>query len=528
MAIDEKHHDAKAGISARDDREHYTCIVMGAGLSGMATAIQLKRKFGLEDVLVYEKTDDVGGTWNVNLYPGAASDIPITFYSFSFYPAYQMKSDWASQEAIKTYLHEVRDKFDLHNVVYHTAVEEARFSREDGLWHLRVKNVETGQTRHRTCNILFACLGGLTVPQDPPFDPSSFEGEIFHTAQWPKRYDLTGKDVVVVGNGCSAAQVVPAICKTVKSVTQVARSRQAYLPRPPLPEGPFIRFLINYVWGIGWLIRTAMFFVMEQGFIASDIEKGAKDRAHLGKSSSPDRYWAVLEPDHEVSAKRRVYDMGYVQSLNEPNVELIPDDAVVRAEGKKVYTRGGRELTADFVVLATGFKVRDYMFPLKVINGEGESLQDRMDKSGSKVFQGTTISSYPNFFWLMGPNTTTGHSSVVFTSECQLSLAFHMIRPVLEALSGAPKLLKPAPYVEVKKEAEDERYAELRKEMRKKTWEIDNGVSWYTDKKSGLCTALYPWSQIHFWRRCTFPDYGDFKWSHCARGSSWRSWLGFY
>lgn len=86
-------------------------------------------------------------------------------------------------------------------MVYRTVVEEARFSRQDGLWHLRVKDLETGQTRARTCNILFACLGGLTVPQDPPFDPSAFKGDIFHTAQWPKEYDLAGKDVVVVGNG---------------------------------------------------------------------------------------------------------------------------------------------------------------------------------------------------------------------------------------------------------------------------------------------------------------------------------------
>ena len=184
------------------------------------------------------------------------------------------------------------------------------------------------------------------------------------------------------------------------------------------------------------------------------------------------------------------------------------------------------------------------MFPLKIFNSEGESFQERMDQTGSKVFQGTVVSSFPNLFILMGPNTTTGHSSVVFTSECQLSLAFHMMRPVLEALRNRNDRHRrhgqlngddnnkgqqqPAPYVEVTRAAEDARYAELRKEMKKKTWETNHGVSWYTDKKTGLCTALYPWSQIHFWRRCTFPDYGDFKWSHCARGSVWRSWLGFY
>ncbi|KWU42716.1 FAD/NAD(P)-binding domain-containing protein, partial [Rhodotorula sp. JG-1b] len=483
-----------------------------------------------------EKTGDIGGTWNVNLYPGAASDIPITFYSFSFYPAYRVKSDWASQPLIKEYLHEVRDKFHLHNIVYRTAVEEARFSRADGLWHLKVKDLKTGQTRTRTCNILFACLGGLTVPQDPPFDPAAFTGEIFHTAQWPKEYDLTGKDVVVVGNGCSAAQIVPDVCHAAKTVTQVARSRQAYLPRPPLPEGPLIRLLIKYIWGVRTLFLALMassVFFASHALVRAERRFAPADSIQAG---SPNRYWDVLEPDHEVSAKRRVYDMGYIRSLNEPNVELIADDAVVRAEGDKVYTRGGRELRADVVVLATGFKVRDYMFPLKIFNSEGESFQERMDQTGSKVFQGTVVSSFPNLFILMGPNTTTGHSSVVFTSECQLSLAFHMIRPVLEALRDNRKgdvdnnkgQQQPAPYVEVTRAAEDARYAELRKEMKKKTWETNHGVSWYTDKKTGLCTALYPWSQIHFWRRCTFPNYGDFKWSHCARGSVWRSWLGFY
>lgn len=142
------------------------------------------------------------------------------------------------------------------------------------------------------------------------------------------------------------------------------------------------------------------------------------------------------------------------------------------------------------------------MFPLQVFNSEGEALQDRMNATGSKVYQGTVVSAFPNFFWLMGPNTTTGHSSVVFTSECQLSLAFHMLRPVLEALApgpkrGAPRLPTspiasssgPVPYVEVTPDAEAAQYAELRKEMRNKTWETNGGVSWYTDKQSGLCTV---------------------------------------
>lgn len=128
---------------------------------------------------------------------------------------------------------------------------------------------------------------------------------------------------------------------------------------------------------------------------------------------------------------------------------------------------------------------------MKVINSEGESLQERMEATGVKTYQGTVVSSFPNFIWCLGPNTATNHSSVLFTTEAQIALAFHLIRPVLAKLagSGGIKLLKPAPYVEVRREAEDRYYAELRERMKGMVWENKGGVAWYVDKATGLCTV---------------------------------------
>ncbi|GAA5843386.1 hypothetical protein JCM9279_002085 [Rhodotorula babjevae] len=537
MAISEKQplipHTFKQS-SAPDAKSHYTAIVMGAGLSGMASAIQLKRKLGLDDVLVYEKTSDVGGTWNVNRYPGAACDIPFTFYSFSFYPAYHAKSDWAGQADILDYLHEVQDKFNLRNIVFRTAVETATFSRDDGLWHLTVRDDETGEVRKRTCNILLSCLGGLTIPNDPPFDPKDFNGEVFHSARWRQDVDIKGKDVVVVGNGCSAAQIVPEIVKECHSVTQIARSRQTFFKRIPTPDGPFVRFLMRWLPGFGFLLRCATFFIIETLFRIMDLKKGAKDRRNAVKElreymheKAPKKYWKDLEPDFDIAAKRRVFDSGYYESLGAPNMELIADDTVTSVSGDKVMTKAGRTVRADVIVLATGFKVRDFLFPLKVINDKGVSLQERLNATGVKTYQSTLASDFPNFFWIMGPNSATGHSSVLFTSEAQLNLVFHLVRPLLNELRKNPKS-RPAPYVEVTTEAEDRLYARLRAEMKKKIWEKDGGVSWYVDQKTGLCTTLYPYSQVHFWRSCTFPRYGDFKWTKASSPATWRSYLGYY
>ncbi|GAA5938055.1 hypothetical protein JCM3775_005325 [Rhodotorula graminis] len=537
MALSEKQplipHTFKQS-SAPDAKSHYTAIVMGAGLSGMASAIQLKRKLGLEDVLVYEKTSDVGGTWNVNRYPGAACDIPFTFYSFSFYPAYHAKSDWAGQADILDYLHEVQDKFNLRNIVFRTAVETATFSRDDGLWHLTVRDDETGEVRKRTCNILLSCLGGLTIPNDPPFDPKDFNGEVFHSARWRQDVDIKDKDVVVVGNGCSAAQIVPEIVKECHSVTQIARSRQTFFKRIPTPDGPFVRFLMRWLPGFGFLLRCATFFIIETLFRIMDLKKGAKDRRNAVKElreymheKAPKKYWKDLEPDFDIAAKRRVFDSGYYESLGAPNMELIADDTVTSVKGDKVMTKAGRTVRADVIVLATGFKVRDFLFPLKIVNDKGVSLQDRLNATGVKTYQSTLVSEFPNFFWIMGPNSATGHSSVLFTSEAQLNLVFHLVRPLLKQLRKNPKG-RPAPYVEVTSEAEDRVYARLRAEMKKKIWEKDGGVSWYVDQKTGLCTTLYPWSQVHFWRSCTFPRFGDFKWTKAGPPASWRSYLGWY
>ncbi|GAA5966609.1 hypothetical protein JCM21900_001468 [Sporobolomyces salmonicolor] len=509
-------------VSARDSKSHYGVIIMGAGLSGMAAAIQIKRKMGFEDVLVYEKSGDVGGTWNYNRYPGAACDIPFTFYSFSFAPAYNASSQWAGQKEILTYLHDVQHRFSLNNIVFRTAVESARFSRETGLWTLSIRDLATNTTRTRTCNVLISCLGGLSIPNEPPFDPKEFSGEVWHSARWREDVSLKGKDVVIVGNGCSAAQIVPEIVNQAGTVTQIARSRQSVIRRIPTPDNWFLRFLMRYLPGVGFIVRALIFFVMESFFKITDIEKGQKyrdktvrDTIEYIKETAPQKYWEVLKPDFDVAAKRRVFDSGYYASLNAPNMELIADDTVTTVKGDKVFTKNGRVVKADVIVLATGFRVHDYLFPVKIINDKGVQLQDQLSGNGIKTFQSTLVHDFPNFFWIMGPQSATGHSSVLFTSECQITLTFRLLAPILAKLRK-PQLFIPAPFVEVTKEAEDEFMVDIRREMKKKVWEKDGGVSWYVDPRTGLCHTLYPYSQIKFWARCTFMRLKNkFVWTGC-------------
>ncbi|KAK4047415.1 hypothetical protein OIV83_005462 [Microbotryomycetes sp. JL201] len=492
----------KQQVGARDDKEHYGVIILGAGVSGLAANIQLQQKLGFGDI--FEKSSEIGGTWNHNRYPGAACDIPLSFYSFSFAPPYNISTQWAGQAQILRYLHEVQDRFKIYNIVFNTLVTEASFSRDSGLWTVKVKNLGTGEERVRTCNVLVSAVGGLANPNLPPFDPSLFDGPVFHSAEWDQSVSLKDKRVVIVGNGCSAAQIVPEIQNEVAKVTQIARSRQAILRRPDLPDGPWINFCRNYVPGFDFVFRAMLFLLFEMSFKISDLVRGKSmrdsvlaDTEKYMRETAPKKYWNDLQPDFDIAAKRRIFDSGYYKALNNPKVELIQDDYVVSAKGHEVITKGGKRVPADIVVLCTGFRTQEFLFPLK-ISADGTSLQQRLKDTNVANFRGTMVAGFPNFFWMMGPNTATGHSSVIFTTECQITMMLKLVKPILTKISKV-ELQLPAPTVDVKPEAQRQFNDAVRAEMKNKVWEKNGGISWYVDQKTGLCTMLYPWSQIHFW-----------------------------
>ncbi len=202
-------------------------------------------------------------------------------------------------------LKDVQKQYALSNIRFLTMATEARHSRADGLWHVTLRDLQTGQVRQRTCNFLFSCQGVLTIPNDPHFDTADFAGQVFHSAEWDKSVDLEGKDVVVVGNGCTAAQVIPSIVDQTKSLTQICRSTQCILPKAEVPG--WAKFGMKWVPGVSgpyntsaprrheltpprvsqfhYLWRWFIFIYTELGFLVSDVERGVAKRAELFNSA---------------------------------------------------------------------------------------------------------------------------------------------------------------------------------------------------------------------------------------------------
>ncbi|MBO0880049.1 MAG: NAD(P)/FAD-dependent oxidoreductase, partial [Mycobacterium sp.] len=193
----------------------YDTIVVGAGFSGIGTAIKLDRA-ELGDYLLIEAGDEVGGTWYWNTYPGIAVDIPSFVYQFSF----EQRPDWSRTYArgneLKAYAEHCVDKYGIRpKIKFNTKVLGAEFDDERSMWR-----VQTDPGGDVTARFLINATGLLTVPNLPDIDGvDSFGGVTMHTARWDHAQDLTGKRVAVIGTGASAIQVIPEIAPIVKQLT---------------------------------------------------------------------------------------------------------------------------------------------------------------------------------------------------------------------------------------------------------------------------------------------------------------------
>src|SRR5512139_2633385 len=200
--------------------QELAAVIVGAGFSGLCAGIQL-RKAGIDDFVILEKAQGVGGTWRDNTYPGAACDIPSHLYSYSFEPNPAWSRAYGGQPEILAYLEHCATKYGLRpHIQFGARVSKAEYDEATGTWF-----VFTDDDRMFRARALILGNGALHLPQIPDLPGlASFQGETFHSARWNHDYDLTGKRVAVIGTGASSIQFVPQIAQTVKQLDLYQRT----------------------------------------------------------------------------------------------------------------------------------------------------------------------------------------------------------------------------------------------------------------------------------------------------------------
>ncbi|KAH9210355.1 hypothetical protein DL95DRAFT_308182 [Leptodontidium sp. 2 PMI_412] len=543
------------------DEESYTyfpVLIVGAGPSGIAMACRLKQVLGCDQFRIFDRQSGIGGTWWINRYPGVACDVPAVFYSFSFSPNNSWTSFHPPGHEIVKYLHSVCEKYKIvDKIQLNTEVSEARWLKDEGLWEATITTLAAGtgdlseSDRQRKieidgvgavyigteivrARILVSAVGGLVEPRTWPENVPGreiFEGDIFHSARWNYNVDLTGKDIVVVGTGCSAAQFVPLLTKAphnAKSVTQVMRSPPWVAKRPLPPGGEEIYskwspVLFRYVPGLAWAMRQLIFWGAEYDWrIFGTTEYNERERKKVEKTliehvkkSVPEKYHEILIPDYAYGCKRRIYDSAWFPCLNENNINLTTLSLTsVQAKGvtlgpSRTYPSiktGSKAPThklhvhADTIILANGFDTTQWLHPLKLTGRHGQDLHEEWEKRGGpQAYLGLAMDGFPNFFMIVGPNTITGHSSVILASENMVNYSLIFIRLILRGDVAE---------AEVKHEAEVEFATDLQSQLKNRIWNQGGCRNWY-QTESGWNSTVYPWSQVWFALQCMFP-----RWKH--------------
>ena len=474
-------------------------VIIGSGFSGLGMAIRLKQA-GLDDFVVLERGDDVGGTWHFNTYPGCACDVPSHLYSFSFAPKADWTQTYSPQGEIGAYLKQCADDYGIRpHVRLNTTAIDAAWDDDAQRW-----TVETSDGSY-TGRILVAAQGGLAEPKIPDIPGiESFEGETWHSARWNHAYDLKGKRVAAVGTGASAIQFVPSIQPDVEHLTVVQRTPPWIMPHTNRPTKPFERRLYATLPPLQKAARAAVYAGRETfalGFTKEPrVMKVAEliARRHMRSQLSDPELLAKVTPDYTIGCKRILPSNRWYPALSQPNVDLLTG-GVAEIRPHSIVAGDGQEREVDAIVFGTGFQVTD--MPVgKFVRGRGGRTLDDVWQGSPKAYLGTTVAGFPNLFLMTGPNTGLGHTSIVYMIESQIA---HVMR-ALETMRA-----QGAVTAEVRPEVQERYNAEIDSKMDGTVWN-SGCASWYIDA-TGRNSTLWPDFTWRFRRRVARFDAADYR-----------------
>jgi cation diffusion facilitator CzcD-associated flavoprotein CzcO len=475
-----------------------SAVVVGAGFSGLAAGIHLKRA-GVHDFVIVEKGARVGGTWRENTYPGAACDVPSHLYSFSFAPNPSWSRAYGKQAEILAYLERCADQFGLRpHLRFGTAVTGASFDEATGAWH-----VETS-TGTLVARALVLGNGALHVPQLPDIPGlGSFAGTQFHSARWNHDYDFAGVRVAVIGTGASAIQFVPEIAPRVGKLSVFQRTPPWIVPKRDREMTAAERWAFAHVPGTLLARRTALYWLMESrvlGFAYAPklLELAEKLVLRELARQVPDRELrAKLTPDYRLGCKRVLISNDYYPALQRDNVDLVTD-RITGVEPRGVLTADGTLHDVDAIVCSTGFRVTEYLSSVRVRGRGGRELNDEW-KSSLRNYLGITVSGFPNMFLLMGPNTGLGHNSMIFMIEAQARYATAAIAAMRD---------RSLAFIDVRPEIEHAFRDELSRKMKDTVW-MTGCRSWYQTPDGEV--FLWPAATLDYWWRTRRVDLDDYE-----------------
>jgi len=487
------------GVQAQARNHTYATLIIGAGFSGLGAAIKL-RQAGIDDVVILERGDRVGGTWRDNTYPGIACDIPSVLYSFSFVKNPEWSSAYPSGAEICQHIEDMATDFDLRrHIRFGMEVNGLGFDEKEGMW--TATTLARKQFRARTVVFASGPLADSGFPDIRGID--TYRGHKIHSAQWDHDYDFTGKRIGVIGTGASAIQIVPELVKYAEFVKVFQRTPGWVLPRwnPATPQP--VKDLYARVPAVQQLVRQALFWGHEASATAlvwntplSSV-MARLGKAHLRRAVKDPWLRRQLTPDFTPGCKRMLISSDYYPALQRDNCKLI-DWPIATLSPSGVRTSDGVEHHLDCIVFATGYDVHLTGPPYPVTGLGGRSLNAEW-AGGGQAYKSASAHGYPNMFFMTGPNSGPGHNSLLVYAEGQLDYAVQGIKTILD---------NDLRYLDVRAEVQRRYNNGIQKRLTKTTW-MSGCSSWYLTK-DGFNASMYPGFATQYLRQMRDFRYGDY------------------
>ncbi|KAL3425486.1 hypothetical protein PVAG01_02277 [Phlyctema vagabunda] len=427
---------------AIDDTPPLKAIVVGAGLTGINTAILLPRKVPGLELKIFEKASDIGGTWHNNVYPGVKCDIPADVYQSTFAPSLEWRTPYAEGAEIKKYWTSIVEKYDVRKyITFNGAVSRAEWHEEKAKWAVYVTIDGVAVTEE--ADILVTATGHFSQPLLPNYPGlEDYEGHLRHSSNWDPSFDPAGKKLALIGNGASGLQILPPLQKVVSHLDHYARNPtwiagsfggedsdgliskerplQANDPakyhayRKDLEGRFFKRF--------GGIIKDGQKNTALRETFEKLMAERLGDRADLLDN---------LVPDFSPSCRRLTPGPGYLEALTQDNVSYISTQ-IERFTKSGIQTVDGTHREVDAIICSTGADVSfSTAFP---IIAHGIDLQSAWQPGGDPGFPdsylGMAAPNFPNLFILLGPNATGQAGTLPHALENQVTYLAKVLRKV--------------------------------------------------------------------------------------------------
>ncbi len=497
----------------------YQVAIIGGGFNGIATAVQLEQ-LGIP-YAVFERRDELGGTWSINRYPDIRVDTLSSSYEFSFEKDYPWTEYFARGPEVKGYLRHIADKFGVgpHLRLGHDLVE-ARFDDDTALWRVTFRLAD-GTTVSHDVNVIVSAAGLFANPKLPDFPGiEAFGGQVIHPTRWPDGLDLSDKRVAVIGNGSTGVQLLGRVAEMSQHVDVFQRTPQWISPRDKYgdPVEPEVRWLTDSMpayWNWCRITSIMHLFDFHKDFLIRDPEFEATGGRVTPKSEfvrnmlteyirteTGGRQDLIdkLLPDYAPMVRRPIVDNGWYRALTRDNVELVTDD-IVRFTDTGIETADGAHHDIDVVVSATGFDIVKYLWPAEYFGRNGANLHERWDEDSPMAYVGMLVPDFPNLFTLYGPNSQPVSGGVALPAWYQMWAGF-VARCVTTMIDEGKRT------VEVTDEAfrdYNDRLVEESQKLIMVTEEASARKNYYVNER-GRMQVNAPWETCDYFRMVSYPD----------------------